>query len=133
MAYALDGLRVLDLSRVLAGPWATQLLGDLGAEIIKIEHPVRGDDTRSWGPPFQFGEDGDTREAPRLSPYYIYNPDSDGGFYWSATTRSTHREFAKNFRMRAGIYAAVYLRQSSIQGKVSLGQSYLQEILFRLR
>ena len=63
MAYALDGLRVLDLSRVLAGPWATQLLGDLGAEIIKIEHPVRGDDTRSWGPPFQFGEDGDTREA----------------------------------------------------------------------
>lgn len=63
MANALDGLRVLDLSRVLAGPWATQLLGDLGAEIIKIEHPVRGDDTRSWGPPFQFGEDGDTREA----------------------------------------------------------------------
>ncbi|OLY83299.1 Succinate-hydroxymethylglutarate CoA-transferase [Smittium mucronatum] len=48
----LDGIRVLDLSRVLAGPYCSMLLGDLGAEIIKIEHPERGDDTRSWGPPF---------------------------------------------------------------------------------
>ena len=45
----LEGIRILDLSRVLAGPWCTMALGDLGAEVIKVEHPVRGDDTRDWG------------------------------------------------------------------------------------
>ena len=64
----LSGLRVLDLSRILAGPTATQLMGDLGAEIWKIERPAAGDDTRGWGPPYAKRPDGsETRE----SAYYL--------------------------------------------------------------
>lgn len=61
---ALSHIKVLDLSRVLAGPWASQILADFGAEVIKIESPERGDDTRSWGPPFLQDETGqDTQES----------------------------------------------------------------------
>jgi crotonobetainyl-CoA:carnitine CoA-transferase CaiB-like acyl-CoA transferase len=68
MAGPLQGVVVLDLTRILAGPWATQLLADYGAEVLKVEHPQGGDDTRKWGPPFLRDASGhDTTE----SAYYL--------------------------------------------------------------
>ena len=65
---ALNGVRVLDLSRILAGPTCTQLLGDLGADVIKIEKPQSGDDTRQWGPPFVQNVAGENTQE---SAYYL--------------------------------------------------------------
>ncbi|MGW4728597.1 CaiB/BaiF CoA transferase family protein [Streptomyces shenzhenensis] len=64
---ALRGLKVLDLSRILAGPWCTQNLSDLGAEVIKVENPKSGDDTRGWGPPYL----GDTATGAHFSAYFL--------------------------------------------------------------
>lgn len=71
MKKALEHLRVLDLSRIFAGPWATQNLADLGAHVIKVERPGRGDDTRAWGPPFL--KDSDGNDTPNSSYFMSVN------------------------------------------------------------
>ncbi|RMX06547.1 CoA transferase [Corticibacter populi] len=68
MAGALSHIRVLDLSRILAGPWAGQLLADLGADVIKVERPGEGDDTRRWGPPWVRDEAGEPTD---IAAYYL--------------------------------------------------------------
>ena len=67
MTKPLSGLRVLELARILAGPWAGQILADLGADVIKVERPGAGDDTRGWGPPFVEGPNGENLERRLLS------------------------------------------------------------------
>src|SRR5688572_31204018 len=64
----LDGITVVDLTRVLSGPYCTMLLADMGADVVKIEQPGKGDDTRAWGPPFLHPQDG---EGSRESAYYL--------------------------------------------------------------
>ncbi len=63
MSGPLSGIRVLELARVLAGPWAGQILADLGADVVKVERHGAGDDTRAWGPPFVPAADGGHLDA----------------------------------------------------------------------
>ncbi|CAG9942639.1 unnamed protein product, partial [Clonostachys rosea f. rosea IK726] len=84
----LAGLMVIDMSRVLAGPYCSQILGDLGADVIKIEHPTRGDDTRAWGPPYAPYTDG--RTGIGESAYYL-------------SVNRNKRSLALSFKEKAGV------------------------------
>jgi crotonobetainyl-CoA:carnitine CoA-transferase CaiB-like acyl-CoA transferase len=94
----LAGLRILDLSRILAGPWATQLLADLGAEVWKVEKPGSGDDTRSWGPPWLGGDGGEGGE----SAYFL-------------SANRGKRSLAIDFTQPAG---AALVRALAVQGRM---------------
>lgn len=112
----LKHIRVLDLSRVLAGPWAGQTLADLGAEVIKVERPGVGDDTRSWGPPFLSDRDG--------------NPTSDAAYFLASNrgkksvtidfTRSEGQELVK--KLTAG--SDIVLENFKVGGLVQYGLDY---------
>lgn len=116
MSGALSHIRVLDLSRVLAGPWAGQLLADLGADVIKIERPGTGDDTRAWGPPFlKDGEGRNTSEAA----YYLCanrNKKSVTVDIGSAQGQELIRSLAKN--------ADVVLENFKVGGLAQYGLDY---------
>lgn len=71
MTSPLENIRVLDLSRILAGPWASQLLADMGAHVIKVERPIKGDDTRFWGPPFI--KEGASEQPPQAAYFHCAN------------------------------------------------------------
>lgn len=115
---ALHGLRVIDLSRVLAGPVCTQILGDLGADVIKVEKPGTGDDTRNWGPPFLKDIDG--------------NDTTESAYYLSANRnkRSVALDFAKE-KDREQLHtllktADVFIENFKVGSLEKLGFSYAQ-------
>jgi len=118
----LKGLRVLDLTRILAGPTATQLLGDLGADVVKIERPGQGDDTRTWGPPYLNDDKG--------------QPTAESGYYLAAnrnkrslTIDFTTQEGAVTLR-RLAAKADVLMENFKLGGlaKYGLGYEDLKEI-----
>ena len=123
MTAPLAGIRVLDLSRVLAGPWCTQLLADLGAEVIKIERPGSGDDTRHWGPPWHF------RDGQKVAAYFL---SANRGKRSAAIDFGTE-EGAELVRRLAG-YSDVVVENFKVGGlrRLGLDAAALHEVNSRL-
>lgn len=94
----LDGVRVLDLTRVLAGPYCTMFLGDLGAEVVKVEQPQVGDDTRGWGPPFAGGESAYFLSVNRNKKSLVLNLKSDEGIELLRRLAKAADVLVENFR-----------------------------------
>lgn len=97
----LEGVKVIDLTRVLAGPYCTQILADLGAEVIKLEHPLKGDDTRHWGPPYApyINPNSEDSQKPGESAYFLgvnRNKKSLGINFKSAEGQRIVKELIKN-------------------------------------
>ncbi len=123
---ALSGVRVLDLSRVLAGPWAGQLMADLGADVVKVERPVAGDDTRAWGPPWLDDVDG--------------NPTSESAYYLSANrnkrsvTIDLSRPEGQQLVRRLAAKADILIENFKVDGLRQYGLDYasLKEVNPRL-
>ena len=105
----LDGIKVLDLSRILAGPTCTQLLGDFGADIVKVERPGAGDDTRKWGPPYVRDEDGNNTQE---SAYYLCANRNKR----SAAIDIASQEGAETIRELAAKCDILILRTSNLAG-----------------
>ena len=121
----LHGLRVLDLSRVLAGPWASQLLGDYGATIIKVERPGSGDDTRHWGPPWLGNQDGGRAD----SAYFL----STNRNKYSLTVNLQHPEGQKIIReLAASCDVLIENFRVGTLGRCGLDYASLNEINPRL-
>ncbi|KAI5306444.1 hypothetical protein KEM56_000891 [Ascosphaera pollenicola] len=96
----LKGLRVLDMSRVLAGPYCSQILGDLGAEVIKVEHPTRGDDTRAFGPPYAPYKND--KKGPGQSAYFMAQPRADKDAMLLQANRNK-KSIGLNFQHPSGV------------------------------
>ncbi|KAJ2814064.1 hypothetical protein H4S07_000173 [Coemansia furcata] len=136
----LAGIRVLDLTRILAGPFCTMLLGDLGAEVIKVEHPLRGDDTRSWGPPFKLYE----RPPGSATPKRLYRepPTFPGESAYYLCANRNKQSIAIDIKREEGRRILVDLARSSdvlvenyVPGKLALyglGYEQLREVNPRL-
>ncbi|KAI5777837.1 CoA-transferase family III domain-containing protein [Geopyxis carbonaria] len=116
----LNGVKVLDMTRVLAGPYCTQILGDLGAEVIKLEHPQNGDDTRAWGPPYALDANGEERE----SAYFlcVRNKQSLAVSFKEHTGQSIIQQLAR----RADILVENYLPGTLAKYKLSYTDLSLQ-------